>query len=103
MRLQLGRAVDRWIELVLVRRQAPRVRIGARIGDLRGIDIANLRTAWFDRDHPRDELRALLGDVEADAAALRVGEQDDGLADRVEQRDEIGRASCRKECRSRWS
>src|SRR5437762_1484022 len=90
MRLQFRRAVDRRIELVLVRRQAPRARVRARIGDLRGVHVADLRTAWLDRDHPRDVLRARLGDVEADAAALRVRQQDDRLAEAIEQRDAGG-------------
>ena len=54
--LQLGRAVDRRIELEGHRRQAPGVGIHARVFHLCGVHVANLRTARLDRHHAGDSL-----------------------------------------------
>ena len=68
----------------------PRIRVFASVGHLGSVHIADLRTTGFDRDHARNQIGTLIGDVESDSASLRMGDQDYRTSDLVEQCDTCG-------------
>ena len=85
--LQLGRVRDRRIVRDRAVRHAPTEPAAICVRHLRVVDAFDRRRGRFDSDDRLDEIRTRVGNEPAERAALRMRQQDDRTADRIEQRD----------------